>query len=157
MYAKAIVTLTVFLFEKPQQADSHKESCMYLLTELFKINRQTKKLLIIKWTWIAPSKTFLPVGFCLLSPSGRMLLSAKNQQLMISYPSSITLYYPSLLIMPAVKYYSFLARTLLEGFQKPYLQTQIIDPGNSIIASCILHVAVFARTNQDINSFRIKL
>ena len=50
MYAKAIITLPVFLFEKPQQADSQRgeESCMYLLTELFKINRQTKKLLIIK-------------------------------------------------------------------------------------------------------------
>ena len=42
MYSKAIVTLTFFLFEKPQQADSDKEAGMYLLTEFFKINRQTK-------------------------------------------------------------------------------------------------------------------
>ena len=38
--AKAIVTLAVFFFQKPQQADSDKESCMYLLTKLSKVNRK---------------------------------------------------------------------------------------------------------------------
>lgn len=78
MSAKAIVTLAVFFLQKPQQADDNKESCMYLLTKLSKINWQSKKLFIIKGTWIELSDTFLPEGFCYLSPYGGVLPSVKK-------------------------------------------------------------------------------
>ena len=157
MSTKAIVMLAGFFPSKAPASWQWQRELYVSFNKAFQNKQTIKKVTYYKVTWIELSKTFLPGGFCFLSPSGGVLLSVKNQQLLISYSSHTTLYYPSLLIMPWSETLLILSEDAFGRFSKT--SSTNINYGSWEEYHCLLHLTYwsFARTNQDINSFRIKL